>query len=100
MSRPSGFGGRGAGRKPDLREPAPAKAGDPTLLPDLEALVEPPAFAGAGWTRGDPGSPLRWPCKSVRRLAPARHAQAHEVSRTRVTHLLVAHLLNEAGYSL
>jgi hypothetical protein len=40
-------------------------------------------------------SPLRWTCKSVRRLAQALQAQGHEVSRT-----LVAHLLNEAGYSL
>src|SRR6266478_5143392 len=52
------------------------------------ALVEPT-------TRGDPQSPLRWTCKSVRRLAQALQAQGHEVSRT-----LVAHLLNEAGYSL
>src|SRR5712691_11007428 len=33
---------------------------DPTLLGDLETLVEPT-------TRGDPQSPLRWTCKSVRR---------------------------------
>src|SRR5882762_1685402 len=71
----------GAGRKPTICK-------DPTLLPDLEALVEPT-------TRGDPQSPLRWTCKSVRRLAQALQAQGHEVSRT-----LVAHLLNEAGYSL
>ena len=71
----------GAGRKRTIFK-------DPTLLPDLEALVEPT-------TRGDPQSPLRWTCKSVRRLAQALQAQGHEVSRT-----LVAHLLNEAGYSL
>ena len=35
---------------------------DPTLVTDLERLVEPV-------TRGDPESPLRWTCKSVRRLA-------------------------------
>src|SRR6266550_317012 len=70
----------GAGRKPTICK-------DPTLLPDLEALVEPT-------TRGDPQSPLRWTCKSVRRLAQALQAQGHEVSRT-----LVAHLLNQAGYS-
>src|SRR5712672_440011 len=86
MSRPSGFGGRA--QADDLQEPAPAKAGDPTLLPDLEALVEPT-------TRGDPESPLRWTCKSVRRLAQALQAQGHQVSRT-----LVAELLNAAGYSL
>src|SRR5437879_5096720 len=71
----------GAGRKRTIFK-------DPTLLPDLEALVEPT-------TRGDPQSPLRWTCKSVRRLAQALQAQGHEVSRT-----LVGHLLNEAGYSL
>src|SRR3989442_11372642 len=68
------------------REGTAAKA--PTRLHDLGALVEPT-------TRGDPESPLRWTCKSVRRLAQALQAQGHEVSRT-----LVAHLLNEAGYSL
>jgi hypothetical protein len=72
---------RGAGRKPTICK-------DPTLLPDLEALVEPT-------TRGDPESPLRWTCKSVRRLAQALQAQGHQVSRT-----LVAELLNAAGYSL
>jgi Rhodopirellula transposase DDE domain len=71
----------GAGRKRTISK-------DPTLLPDLEALVEPT-------TRGDPESPLRWTCRSVRRLAQALQAQGHAVSRT-----LVAHLLNEAGYSL
>src|SRR5437867_4337282 len=53
-----------------------------------EALVEPT-------TRGDPESPLRWTCKSVRRLAEALQQQGHRVSRT-----LVAELLNAAGYSL
>jgi len=71
----------GAGRKPAICK-------DPTLLADLEALVEPT-------TRGDPESPLRWTCKSVRRLAQALQAQGHQVSRT-----LVAELLNAAGYSL
>jgi hypothetical protein len=37
-------------------------AQDPTLRADLERLVEPT-------TRGDPESPLRWTCTSVRRLA-------------------------------
>ena len=71
----------GAGRKTTVSK-------DPTLLRNLEALVEPT-------TRGDPGSPLRWTCKNVRRLAQALQAQGHEVSRT-----LVAGLLNDAGYSL
>jgi hypothetical protein len=46
-------------------------------------------------TRGDLRSPLRWTCKSVRRLAEALQQQGHQVSRT-----LVAELLNAAGYSL
>ena len=71
----------GAGRKTTISK-------DHTLLPDLEALVEPT-------TCGDPESPLRWTCKSLRHLAQALQAQGHEVSRT-----LVAHLLNEMGYSL
>src|SRR5207302_1092922 len=65
----------GAGRKRTISK-------DPTLLPDLETLVEPT-------TRGDPEPPLRWTCKSVRRLAQALQEQGHEVSRT-----LVAELLN------
>jgi hypothetical protein len=71
----------GAGRKPAIVK-------DPSLRTDLEALVEPT-------TRGDPESPLRWTCKSVRRLAEALQQQGHQVSRT-----LVAELLNAAGYSL
>src|SRR5262250_2834652 len=71
----------GAGRKPAIVK-------DPTLVADLEALVEPT-------TSGDPESPLRWTCKSVRRLAEALQQQGHQVSRT-----LVAELLNATGYSL
>ena len=71
----------GAGRKTTISK-------DPTLLQDLGVLVEPT-------TRGDPESPLRWTCKSVRRLVQELRAQGHEVSRT-----LVAELLNDAGYSL
>lgn len=61
---------------------------DPTLLGDLETLVEPT-------TRGDPQSPLRWTCKSVRRLAVELRAQGHQVSPQ-----LVSELLHAAGYSL
>src|SRR6478609_11579329 len=71
----------GAGRKRTVSK-------DPTLLPDLEVLVEPT-------TRRDPESPLRWTCQRLRRLAQVLQAQGHAVSRT-----LVGHLLNEAGYSL
>jgi hypothetical protein len=61
---------------------------DPTLREDLEALVEPT-------TRGDPQSPLRWTCKSVRRLADELRAQGHQVSPQ-----VVGNLLHEADYSL
>ena len=61
---------------------------DPNLLLDLENLVEPV-------TRGDPQSPLRWTCKSVRNLADELRAQGHQVS-----HMLVADLLHEQKYSL
>src|SRR3954451_13868694 len=49
---------------------------DPTLLRDLDGLVEPTA-------RGDPQAPLRWTCKSTRRLAKELAEQGHQVSRRR-----------------
>jgi transposase len=61
---------------------------DPTLLHDLEALVEPTA-------PGDPDSPLRWTCLSTRTLAVALEALGHAIS-----HTLVAELLHGLGYSL
>lgn len=61
---------------------------DPTLLQDLESLIEPTS-------RGDPGSPLRWTSKSVRKLAQELNSMGHRVSRR-----LVADLLHESGYSL
>jgi len=61
---------------------------DPRLLPDLDALVEPA-------TRGDPESPLRWTCKSTRKLADELVKQGHKVSPQ-----TVAELLKEQGYSL
>ena len=61
---------------------------DPTLLRDLERLVD-------GDSRGDPERPLRWTAKSVRKLAAALREQGHRVSfRT------VARLLRALGYSL
>jgi hypothetical protein len=66
----------------------PLSQTNPALLPALEALVEPV-------TRGDPESPLRWTCKSTRRLAEELTHQGYPVgART------VASLLHEAGYSL
>ena len=61
---------------------------DPTLLRDLDALVEPTA-------PGDPDSPLRWTCRSVRTLAVALDGLGHHVS-----HTVVAELLHALGYSL
>ena len=63
-----------------------AVAQDATLLSDLGALVEPTS-------RGDPQSPLRWTCKSVRRLAEELQAQGHRVGRT-----LVSTLLDNMGF--
>jgi hypothetical protein len=61
---------------------------DPGLLPDLLSLVEP-------GSRGDPMSPLRWTCKSLRRLAAELTARGHRVSRT-----VVGELLAREGFSL
>jgi len=71
----------GGGRKP-LSET------DPTLLRDLERLVDDDA-------RGDPERPLRWTAKSVRQLADALRELGHEVHFTSV-----AKLLRGLGYSL
>jgi len=80
MSRPSGFAGQGRGAS--------------RRLPRTRACFR-SRSVGRTTTRGDPQAPLRWTCKSVRRLAQALQAQGHQVSRT-----LVAELLNAAGYSL
>lgn len=61
---------------------------DPTLREDLERLVEPE-------TRGDPESPLRCTCLSVRQLASALQAMGHQTS-----HRMVAELLHDLDYSL
>jgi hypothetical protein len=61
---------------------------DPGLVAALDALVEPMA-------RGDPMSPLRWTCKSTRRLAKELCQQGHQVSHTKV-----GQLLKELNYSL
>jgi hypothetical protein len=60
----------------------------PGLKAALERLVEPES-------RGDPMSPLRWTCKSTRRLAEELATQGYAVGPT-----TVRHLLKEAGYSL
>lgn len=61
---------------------------DVTLLADLLALVDPT-------TRGDPQSPLRWTCKSLRTLANELKARGHTVS-----HVVVGQLLKDQDYSL
>jgi transposase len=61
---------------------------DPSLRDDLERLVEPTA-------RGDPESPLRWTCKSVRKLAEELRRQGHQTSPR-----MVWELLHSLGYSL
>jgi transposase len=71
----------GGGRKPLTVE-------DKELLAVLEGLVEPRG-------RGDPMSPLRWTCKSTRRLATELSHQGH-----RISHSKVAQLLDKLGYSL
>ncbi len=71
----------GAGRKPLIEK-------DPTIVTDLDALVEPT-------TRGDPESPLRWTCKSVRKLAEELRTMGHRISPQKVSELL-----HEMEYSL
>ncbi len=71
----------GAGRKK-------ITAHDPRLMGALQRLVEPE-------TRGDPESPLRWTCKSTRTLAAQLTRHKHPIS-----HMKVAQLLHEQGYSL
>ena len=72
---------RGAGRKKTVDK-------DPALREDLDRLVDPA-------TRGDPESPLRWTCKSVRKLAEELRREGHAVS-----YQTVAELLHEMDYSL
>ena len=71
----------GAGRKRTVDK-------DPSLMKDLDRLVDPV-------TRGDPESPLRWTCKSVRRLAEELQQEGH-----RVSYQTVAELLHAMDYSL
>src|ERR1700712_5040363 len=66
----------GGGRKPLVER-------NPDLMRELMALVEP-------GERGDPMSPLRWTCKSLRQLAAELVARGHQVSRTVVGELLKA----------
>jgi hypothetical protein len=71
----------GGGRKP-------LTTTQPRLENALDALVEPTS-------RGDPMSPLRWTCMSVRQLAAALQRQGFQIGRQKI-----AGLLHEMGYSL
>ena len=71
----------GGGRKPVTQH-------DASLLRDLESLVDPV-------TRGDPRSPLRWTCKSTRKLAEELQGRGHSVG-----YRTVAGLLRRLNYSL
>jgi hypothetical protein len=61
---------------------------DPQLLVDLDRLINP-------YTRGDPQSPLRWTCKSLRKLSEALKGQGHRISPT-----TVGKILDQLDYSL
>src|SRR5512147_1121748 len=65
---------RGGGRRPLTQT-------DPTLLADLDTLVEPS-------TRGDPQSPLRWTCTSTRKLVEALRRKGHRIGEWAVAALL------------
>jgi transposase len=71
----------GGGRKASVKD-------DAKLLAALESLVEPV-------TRGDPESPLRWTCKSLRQLETELRSQGYVVS-----HTSIGDLLKKLGYSL
>jgi hypothetical protein len=63
-------------------------ATDPTLLADLQSLVE-------ATTRGDPMAALLWTSRSLRNLADALQVMGH-----RIKHNVVADLLRQLDYSL
>ena len=71
----------GGGRKRSIEK-------QPQLLEELNKLIEP-------FTRGDPESPLRWTCKSVRKLSKELKSKGFQAS-----HNLVRELLRISGYSL
>ena len=64
----------GGGRKPLIEK-------DPALLASLDQLVSPTS-------RGHPMSPLRWTCKSTRRLAKELSRSGHRASHAKVGKLL------------
>ncbi len=79
--------GDGRVRRPGAGRPS-AETLDPSLRASLTRLIEPVS-------RGDPESPLRWTCKSTRRLAAQLREDGHGVGRT-----VVGDTLHKMGYSL
>jgi transposase len=77
----TGIRKKGGGRKNTVEK-------NPMIGKELEMLVEP-------YTRGDPESPLRWTCKSTRKLAEMLSEKGFKIS-----HVKVADLLVDLGYSL
>ncbi len=71
----------GAGRKARTKE-------QPKLIGALEKIISPT-------TRGEPTNPLRWTCKSTRRLASELRSQGFEVGPS-----TVRGMLGQLGYSL
>lgn len=71
----------GGGRKASIKQ-------DKKLQIALEKLVEPT-------TLGDPESPLRWTCKSLRQLESELRSQGFSVS-----HTSIGNMLKKMGYSL
>lgn len=61
---------------------------DTGIKNSLDKLIDPV-------TRGDPESPLRWTCKSTRKLSSELKTMGHNIS-----HQGVSKLLHEMGYSL
>ena len=92
IASPATFPPPGSGVVSKLRRPGGGRKSksqeNPKLVEALDALIEPT-------TRGDPMSPLRWTCKSLRNLAAELRVSGHDVS-----HETVRDLLNEMGYSL
>jgi hypothetical protein len=80
-SSPGRIRREGGGRKRTIDK-------EPDLKAALDGLLDPV-------TRGDPMSPLRWTCKSLRNLATELNRLGFPVS-----HRLVGDLLAEMGYSL
>lgn len=60
----------------------------PDIINVLEEIID-------ASCRGDPESPLRWTCKSVRKIAKNLEVQGYEIS-----HQTVANILHELDYSL